>query len=815
MNPDKAFAMTLTSENTHLDIERLAPHLRLETDPAAAETSVVGGDRYRFTVLTSRMIRMEYSEDGCFEDRASQMALNRRFDQPEFRVIDEAGYLQILTEHLHLTYDKEPFSPNGLTIQVKGNLSAYHSLWRYSEAGENLGGTARTLDGADGAVPLEPGLMSRNGYSVLDDSASLLLEDDGWFSPRRPGRQDLYFFGYGREYRDCLQDFYRLTGDTPMIPKFALGNWWSRYYRYTAAEYKELIGRFKTEKIPFSVAVLDMDWHHVDIDPKYGSGWTGYTWNTELFPDPDEFVGWLHDNGLRLTLNVHPADGVRAHEDAYAAVAFTLGLDPAEEHPIVFDVTDPAFLKAYFEQLHHPLEERGVDFWWLDWQSGSHSKIAGFDPLWVLNHLHFLDSARDGKRPLTFSRYAGPGSHRYPIGFSGDTIVTWESLQFQPYFTATAANIGYGWWSHDIGGHMGGYKDEDLAVRWTQFGVFSPIMRLHSGSSLFSGKEPWRYRTGAAEIMTRYLRLRHQLLPYLHTMNHRASEEGLPLVQPMYYEHPENDAAYSVPNQYLFGTKLMVCPITSPQNTTLNLGKTKAWLPEGVWIDFFNGMVYRGDRTMNLYRRPEHLPVLAPAGAIIPLTQDSEAVNGTANPASVELRIFGGASGTFELIEDNDPELASAQSPARTAMRLNWETGTFTVEPVTGCTSAIPELRNYELSFTGLAGTEQITVISAGRLLEYTLTTNHATNTTCVCVKDVTASEGLTITFEDGMALTQNDAAGRALELLADAQIDFRLKDTIFKKIQECSDVSLLISHLQSMDLEPDLVGALTEIFLA
>ena len=149
--------------------------------------------------------------------------------------------------------------------------------------------------------------------------------------------------------------------------------------------------------------------------------------------------------------------------------------------------------------------------------------MAGIDPLWMLNHFHFLDSARDGKRPLTFSRYAGPGSHRYPVGFSGDTLITWASLDFQPYFTATASNIGYGWWSHDIGGHMFGGKDDELATRWVQLGVFSPILRLHSSLSPFNTKEPWRFGPEARAVMTEFLRLRHRLVPYLHTMNHRAA----------------------------------------------------------------------------------------------------------------------------------------------------------------------------------------------------------------------------------------------------------------------------------------------------
>ncbi|OAE03094.1 glycoside hydrolase family 31 protein [Arthrobacter sp. OY3WO11] len=807
--------MTLTSEHLHRDSVQLPAHLRIQSEPLAPAELTIRGDTYRFTVLTSRMIRMEYSPDGTFEDRPSQLALNRNFDAPEFRVIDDTHHLQIITEHLHLSYDKQRFSPNGLTIQVKGKLSAYHSLWRYSEAGENLGGTARTLDEADGSIPLEPGLMSRNGYSVLDDSASLLL-DGGWFSPRTADTVDLYFFGYGRSYRQCLQDFYHLSGRTPLLPRFTLGNWWSRYHRYTAEEYKELIERFQDQGIPFSVAVLDMDWHLVDIDPKHGSGWTGYTWNRGMFPDPDGFTDWLHSNGLRLTLNVHPAEGLRAHEDAYAVVARELGIDPASEDPIVFDVTDPAFLTAYFEHVHHPLEDRGVDFWWLDWQSGSHSKIMGMDPLWVLNHLHFLDSARDGKRPLTFSRYAGPGSHRYPIGFSGDTIVTWESLDFQPYFTATASNIGYGWWSHDIGGHMGGYKDNDLAVRWTQFGVFSPIMRLHSGASPFTGKEPWRYPAAQERIMADFLRLRHRLVPYLHTMNHRAAHEGLPLIEPMYYEYPEDNAAYTVPNQYLFGTELMMAPVTTPSDPSLNLGRVKTWLPEGIWIDFFTGLIYRGDRSINLYRPLEHIPALARAGSVIPLTSLDETGNGTPNPGNIEIRIFAGASGTFTLIEDHDASTKdSSAAPAKTPMHLDWHEGTFTVEPATGDLSHIPAQRGYELTFVGFDTPKHVTVTSGGRKLNAARTYAAATNSTTLRVENIAADTGLTVTFHDGMRLASNDVTKRVFELLADAQIDFATKESVFAKISGIGDLAATISYLQAMDLNPNLLGAISELLLA
>ena len=135
-----------------------------------------------------------------------------------------------------------------------------------------------------------------------------------------------------------------------------MGNWWSRYYRYTQDGYLALMDRFKREGIPFTTSVIDMDWHRVDdVDPKYGSGWTGYSWNRELFPDPPAFLADLHRRGLRTTLNVHPRDGVRAFEDAYPEVAKRVGIDPATEENVEFDLTNPDFVDAYFD-MHHRME---------------------------------------------------------------------------------------------------------------------------------------------------------------------------------------------------------------------------------------------------------------------------------------------------------------------------------------------------------------------------------------------------------------------------------------------------------------------------
>jgi alpha-glucosidase (family GH31 glycosyl hydrolase) len=376
------------------------------------------------------------------------------------------------------------------------------------------------------------------------------------------------------------------------------------------------------KEIPLSVAVLDMDWHIVDDDrvKQAGvTGWTGYSCNKRLFPDPQGFMTQLRNRGLRIALNDHPADGVHSYEDPYDEMAVALSHDTSTRDPIPFDITNQVFLDAFFDVLHRRFEDDGLDIWWVDWQQGVHSPIPGIDPLWVLNHYQFLDSTISNKRPLTLSRYAGPGSHRYPIGFSGDTVISWDSLHFQPEFTATASNIGYGWWSHDIGGHFHGERSEEMLIRWVQLGAFSPILRLHSSNNIFSIKEPWNLQVPYAQVMTDFLQFRHRLVPYLYAMNVRAAVEGLPLVQPMYWGYPESEEAYNVPNQYLFGSDLIVASITTPQDPKSQRSQVRAQLPPGRHIDIFTGTVYDGDRRLWLNRRLAEYPVLATEEAVIPL----------------------------------------------------------------------------------------------------------------------------------------------------------------------------------------------------
>lgn len=268
---------------------------KLESHPVSKKEAIIQGDCYRITMLTSALVRLEYNSEGVFEDRATQSILNRDFPVPEFKVVEDEEELVIYTDSLEIHYNRKPFAANGLSIKVVGGGGGWGRNWNYGDEPSDLLGTARTLDGCDGAmklsddaylkgdtpmnekysgkVKMEHGIISRKGFAVVDDSHSMALTEDGWVSPRQGDGEDLYFFGYGHRYLESLKDFYYLCGKQPLLPRYAFGNWWSRYHRYTEEEYKELVERFEDEKLPFSVAVVDMDWHIVDdVDPKYGSG---------------------------------------------------------------------------------------------------------------------------------------------------------------------------------------------------------------------------------------------------------------------------------------------------------------------------------------------------------------------------------------------------------------------------------------------------------------------------------------------------------------------------------------------------------------
>jgi alpha-glucosidase len=739
-----------------------------KADPRAC---VVSGD-VRFTVLTPSLIRMEYEPGAKFEDRATYAFINRKLPVPKYSILHNGGWLDIRTSEIQLRYKEgsgkftsETLAVTVLHVGAQNNPVTWHP--GTADTG-NLMGTVRTLDQADGAIPLEPGIVSREGWAIVDDTTRTLLTTDGhkpgdpladwpWAAerPQDPERQDLYFFGYGHDYQRALLDFTNVAGKVPMPPRWAFGAWWSRYWAYTDQGLKDLVDEFREHGVPLDVLVVDMDWH---LD-----GWTGYTWNKEYFPDPEGFLKWAHDEGLQVTLNLHPADGVRPHEAAYPEFAKLMGVDPGTSAPIPFDITNAKFVDGYFRLLHHPLEKQGVDFWWIDWQQGTQTKLTNIDPLHWLNYLHWTDMernpARAGLRPLLFSRWGGLGNHRYQTGFSGDTYNDWASLGFQPYFTATAGNVGYSYWSHDIGGHMPGPVAPDLYDRWLQWAAFNPILRTHGGKNPATERRIWAFPEDAYQIAKQAWYLRYSLIPYIYSAARQCYDSALPLCRPLYYQWPEIEEAYSNGGEYLYGSDLLVHPVVEPADPLSSCTLQKTWLPPGTWIDWYTDEITTGPAEIETLVSMDRVPVWARAGAIIPTAsvrrgdtshwamQDDtqgyrtinvkpkDAIHSTAeqDDSRVALDIFPGEQGSCVLYQD-DRRTTGYQLSAAAVTSITKESSsngsvtTVTISPAEGTYPGMPEQRSFELRLRSVGhvagvrllvnGKEAQTSIPAGSILQ-------------------------------------------------------------------------------------------------
>jgi alpha-glucosidase len=389
-------------------------------------------------------------------------------------------------------------------------------------------------------------------------------------------------------------------------------------------------------------------------------------------------------------------------------MARAMGIDPSTKKYVPFDITNKRFAENYFKILHHPLERQGIDFFWLDWQQEQNTTITGVNPTWWLNYTHFTDMERRGKRPLLFHRWGGLGNHRYQIGFSGDTIAVWDSLAFQPYFTATAANVGYGYWSHDIGGHMRanlGAKpaanvqpDPDypeLYTRWIQWGAFSPVLRTHTTKDPQSERRIWAYPAKYASAMREANLLRESLIPYIYTAARTAYDSAISICHPLYYHYPEAAEAYEFKDEYLFGGDMLVAPIAAPMSDASQLATKSIWLPPGTWIEWFTGKELEGPAKIERSFALDEIPVYVKAGAIVPMQPKMR--NISAKPVDpLILTIFPGESGETRVYEDAGDSLGYKTSEfAWTTIRHSGEK--IEILPVQGAYPGMPETRGYEI----------------------------------------------------------------------------------------------------------------------
>ena len=714
----------------------LASALSALTLTAAAQNDniVYKDSNVRFTLVTDGTVRMEYAPDGKFLDDKSFIAVNRSYPEVKYKKSETAKKVVISTDYLTLTYTKGsgPLTERNLSIvsaktkrKPTDGKRIIPFAWHPGQKdapGANLKGTYRTLDGYDGdsrgdtgKMPIEDGLLSRSGWTLIDDSEGYVFDNSDWqwvaHRPNEGKTQDMYFLAYGNDYKKALHDFTVFAGKEPLPPRYAFGYWWSRYWGYSDNELRQLVSKMHSYSIPMDVLVVDMDWHYTE---EGRGGWTGYTWNKRLFPSPAGFMKWAKQQQLQTTVNLHPADGIKYYEDCYADMARWMGMDPAEKKDIPWNASSKRFMQGWYDKVLRPMEGYGIDFWWLDWQQWNNDKeFPRLSNVWWINYATFTDMERHhDTRPMLYHRWGGLGNHRYQIGFSGDAIISWKSLDFQPYYNSTASNVLYGYWSHDIGGHMGADSiNPEMYIRWMQFGAFSPILRTHSTKNAGLNKEPWVFADKERDIIRDIIKQRYSLAPYIYTMARHAYDTGVSLCRPMYYDYPDAQEAYTNRNEYMFGDNYLVYPITQPMNDGVSL--QKVWLPDGNdWYELTSGTMLKGGQTVERRFLLDEYPIYVKAGSIIPqygdvknLRRNDEAVTVTVYPGKVDAQ--------FVMYEDNGNDKQYATAYASTLLSATHSAeGTLRVSigARKGEYSGMPAHRQYRLKLVASAVPEKVVV---------------------------------------------------------------------------------------------------------
>ncbi|KAA0147801.1 hypothetical protein FNF29_07145 [Cafeteria roenbergensis] len=638
----------------------------LPYDPTAPNASIVTADggKARFTILTDRLVRMQYINgsmpDPSVLDAATLAFVNRNLPQVDFTATPKGNGVVISTPSVLITYTGGPFTAASLSVTSRDPSSAFTS-WdggmRSADDPGNLLGTFRTLDGT-GNVTLNCtqngkehcvwGVLSRSGWALVEDQDNAVLDEHDWpfdtfgqLYPR-PEISDWYLFAYGHDYRGALAAFGKVSGAMAMPPRAALGTWFTRWFDYSNIDVRDLIDAYRSRDVPLDILVLDMNWHKKN-------DWTGYSFDTNLYPVPADLGDLVRNaEGLMTLVNLHDADGVGSWENEFQALCNTLGVDCSGLQSLPADFVNRTAMNALEDVVWQPVQQQYADYAWIDWQQGEHGgKMPGgkANPTIQLNKVRNTDPKRRAagsgasiKRGMQLGRFGGYGNQRYPVGFSGDVAgVVWPNLAYQPYFTMTSSNAGgFGYWSHDI---MGPGLDHELFTRWLAWGSLSPVMRSHErGQSAGGCKDPfpdfdngdfkcslvmpWHAPNYFFEANRKALQRRAEMVPYLYTAAREAFDSQVPLMRPLYYDWPESQEAYAVDSagtmtNYMLGPILLVSPITEPTGDDKLVSKS-TWVPPGTWVETETGQTIQGPKLFSRAYSMSQTPIFAVAGSIMP-----------------------------------------------------------------------------------------------------------------------------------------------------------------------------------------------------
>lgn len=596
----------------------------------------------RISIYSAGAIRAEYRKNKDFPGFPSVLTGSYPPKKAFFCAERSGKKLVLETKKLVLTYREREKGFTEDTLSIKFKVNGKTVTWKpWERPAGVLSRHQRSFD--EWPAPIKRyrhrGQLNRCGWNIIEDKKQAYLTKEGWLENRKEkDSQDFYFFVYGADYKKAIEDYVSVFGKIPLLPDWAFGLWFSRFFKFSDKQLLELIARFRRKDIPLDVLVVDTDWRKFR--------WHGYEWNKRLFPDPGNFIGKLKELKIKIGLNDHPGYGhmeaLPRDESLSKKIKEVQGKDEA-----FLDFRSKEITDIWLKYGILPLIKDGIDFLWVDgWGNGA--PVKGVDTQLWLNKLYTGALAKNSpKAPLIISRWGGIGSHRYPFSFSGDIASTWSNLRNQIKTQTEGFNAASAYISFDLGGFFGKplrrhkkeklKKDEtlgfchvykkkintELYIRWIELGAFSPIMRLHSHQGY---REPWRYGGKAVEIFRRYVKARYRLFPYMQDLAKEAHFKGISPIRPLYVEYPRDPSAYKYLTEYLLGKNLLIVPADAPVKN--GYARKKAYFPEGNWVDIESGEIVEGRSCRTLRIPLDKIPVFARAGSVIPVKEYTNRIGG-------------------------------------------------------------------------------------------------------------------------------------------------------------------------------------------
>ena len=675
-------------------------------------------------LCSGSLLKIWLSPDGKFQRNNESFAvINEEFASPnQIHVEEQTSCYEIFTGTLRIRVNKNPFQLQIFDKWQKLLLSDFedrgfvadstkkitYKTLRQDEQflglGEKTGplnrrGRAYKMWNSDKPCygvdedPLYksiPFFMSNYNYGIFLDNTyktefKFGTESEDYFSFETPGGEMIYYFIYGKDYKEIIGQYTQLTGKPVMPPKWAFGFSQCRGLYTKEKQALEIAAEFRKRQIPCDIIYQDIGWTQYLQD---------FEWRKGNYTDPKGMLQTLGQMGFKMIVSQDPVvsqANKKQWEEADKAGYFTVDVRTGKSYDMpwpwggncgVVDFTKPEVADWWGELQQKPLND-GVSGFWTDMGEPAWSNEDATDRLYMEHHLGMHDEIHNvygltwdkvvkeqfekrnpNKRIFQLTRSAYAGLQRYTFGWSGDAgnsgnvLEGWKQLANQIPIAMSAGLGLIPFWSCDISGYCGDITDypamAELYTRWMQFGVFNPLSRAHHEGD--NAVEPWMFGEEAGKNCKAAIELKYRLIPYIYTYAREAYDTGLPIMRTLLLEYPDDKEAFSADEQFLFGKELLVAPVVKKGATTKRI-----YLPEGEWIDFNDGKtVYSGEEWITYPAPLDKIPIFVKKGSIIPMMPVMQYIGENPN-APLYLNIYPAAenqTASFVVYEDDGEDLS-------------------------------------------------------------------------------------------------------------------------------------------------------------